>query len=544
MGRSLFAIALLALGATAAVAEDVLTLTGETFAEAVKTHEKLIVEFYAPWCGHCKKLEPEYEAAAGPLKEEGITLAKVDATEEGNKELASKFGVQGFPTLKIFRGSADSPSEYEGPREKDGIISYSKKQFGPAFAEITTADEATKATTLSDDLSVVGTFPAGGDSDAATAFKAAAEALRNDCTFTYTTDAKLVKEAEGKESIMVFRNFDTNVVKFDGSFNKVRCCVYRKGAAVCATAAVCEKEEGACAGGDRRFHREGVGAAPDVARPHGQEQEGSREGVCRQAAQGAGHRAGRLQGPRGVPGGAHCPQRRTRRPARAPPPPLHGPQGPTAAVLRRWATLDRNSRHRMQVIFMDPAENSGAMTFFGASADALPAILIHDPKSDGKFNSGVLEVSKVKAFVEDFKAGKIEKTVKSEEPPAENDGPVTVVVGKTFEEIVMGAKNVLIEFYAPWCGHCKKLEPIYNELGEAFKDNSSVVIAKMDATANDVPVSGFDVKGFPTIMFVTDKGEIKSYDGGRALEDFTAYLNKELGIEGGAASATDSKDEL
>lgn len=190
---------------------------------------------------------------------------------------------------------------------------------------------------------------------------------------------------------------------------------------------------------------------------------------------------------------------------------------------------------------MDPAENSGAMSFFGASVDTLPAILIHDPKSDGKYNSGVIKPAAMKKFVEDFKANKLEKTVKSEEPPAANDGPVTVVVGKEFEKIVMGGKNVLIEFYAPWCGHCKKLEPIYEELGAAYKDNDSVVIAKMDSTANDVPVDGFDVKGFPTIMFVTDKGEIKNYEGGRTLEDFKAFVDKQLGIE--AEAKEDKGDE-
>lgn len=67
-------------------------------------------------------------------------------------------------------------------------------------------------------------------------------------------------------------------------------------------------------------------------------------------------------------------------------------------------------------------------------------------------------------------------------------------MAKTFKEMVTDVdKDVLIEFYAPWCGHCKALAPKYDELGDKMV-NENVVIAKMDATANDVPPP-FEVRG-------------------------------------------------
>ena len=63
-----------------------------------------------------------------------------------------------------------------------------------------------------------------------------------------------------------------------------------------------------------------------------------------------------------------------------------------------------------------------------------------------------------------MQAGKLEKVVKSEDPPADNLGPVKVVTAKTFDDVVFSGNDVLIEFYAPWCGHCKSLAPTYEKV--------------------------------------------------------------------------------
>ena len=101
----------------AVFASDVLDFTDANFDTEIKKHDFILVEFFAPWCGHCKRLAPEYDAAATILKDNDppVALAKVDCIGDG-KEICNKFSVSGFPTLKIFR-NGDVSADYEGPRE-------------------------------------------------------------------------------------------------------------------------------------------------------------------------------------------------------------------------------------------------------------------------------------------------------------------------------------------------------------------------------------------------------------------------------------------
>ncbi|KAK7344395.1 hypothetical protein VNO77_13940 [Canavalia gladiata] len=121
-----FAFSLLFLSASA---DDVVVLSEDNFEKEVGQDRGALVEFYAPWCGHCKKLAPEYEKLGSSFKKaKSVLIGKVDCDE--HKSLCSKYGVSGYPTIQWFPQGSLEPKKYEGPRTAESLAEFVNTEGG------------------------------------------------------------------------------------------------------------------------------------------------------------------------------------------------------------------------------------------------------------------------------------------------------------------------------------------------------------------------------------------------------------------------------
>lgn len=457
-------------------ASDVLEYTDDDFESRIGDHDLAIVEFFAPWCGHCKRLAPEYEAAATRLKGTAA-VAKVDCT--ANSNVCSKYGVNGYPTLKIFRDGEES-DPYEGPRTADGIVSFLKKQAGPASVELKTDEELGKFIT-DKDASVVGFF-ADDKSTSQAEFMKAASALRDNYRFAHTNSEDVLQNngIDG-EGVVLFRpprlnnKFEDASVKFS--------------------------EEKPTSSKIKRFIQDNIfGICPHMTDDNKNQLKGKDLLV-------AYYNVDYEKNPKG----SNYWRNRVMKVAKS--------------------FLDQGKKLNFAVASKSTFSNDVSEFGLDVSAGEAPVVAIRTAKGDKYVMAEEFsrDGAALERFLQDYFDGKLKRYLKSEPIPETNDGPVKVVVAENFDAIVNDdSKDALVEFYAPWCGHCKSLEPKFNELGEKLANDPNIVIAKMDATANDVP-SPYEVSGFPTIFFVPagSKMSPKKYEGGREVSDFLSYLKRE-----------------
>ncbi|KAH3686987.1 hypothetical protein WICPIJ_002012, partial [Wickerhamomyces pijperi] len=181
---------------------------------------------------------------------------------------------------------------------------------------------------------------------------------------------------------------------------------------------------------------------------------------------------------------------------------------------------------------------------YGIYAEALnmdqefPLFVILDVVSNKKYGypqDTELTTEAVEEFVKRYDAGEIEPIVKTEEIPEVQENAVYKIVGKTHDAIINDdTRDVLVKYYTPWCGDCKKLAPVYEELAEVYQSNSEaskkVRVANFDADLNDVDV---EIQGYPTLILYPagDKSNPIVHQGGRDLQSLADFI-KEKGTHG------------
>ncbi|KAJ7707688.1 disulfide isomerase [Mycena rosella] len=111
---------------------ETLILDAHTFdSVALDSEKNVLVSFTAPWCGHCKNMKPTYEKVAHTFKpESNCIVANVDGDDKKNKDLAAKYGVSSFPTIKFFAKGSTEPEDYEGGRSEADFVAFLNKKCG------------------------------------------------------------------------------------------------------------------------------------------------------------------------------------------------------------------------------------------------------------------------------------------------------------------------------------------------------------------------------------------------------------------------------
>jgi len=420
--------------------EGVMVLGGDNFEEAKAANSAMLVEFYAPWCGHCKTLAPEWAKAATALSDSPIKLAKVDATE--NEALAKEFEIRGFPTIKFIKNG--KAADYNGGRTAPEIISWVNKKSGPAAAILASADDLLKFQEKNE-VFALGVF-ASADSAAAKAFLVMADGDESH-TYALTTDKAVTASlALTADAVLVLKSFDDlrADMAVDGEFDAEKVQEFVQANSIPLVQTFSPESAKKIFGSPVQKH---VLFFTDSAAPH------------------------------------------------------------HADILAAYTAAA--GAFKGSLLFINvPSSEQKILDYFGITQEQIPSTVMADLGSEGgikKFPyTGAHSTEEVSAFATSFLAGSLKPTLKSEEPEAEDTtGDVVVLRGTSFKSLVLDSEaDVLVEFYAPWCGHCKKLAPTLDALGAKLKAaGSSVVIAKMDSTANEIDVPGMAVKGFPTLYF-------------------------------------------
>ncbi|KAJ7426777.1 Protein disulfide-isomerase A2 [Willisornis vidua] len=449
--------------------DNVLVLHEHNFARALREHQLLLVEFYAPWCGHCQQLAPKYVQAAAELRNESspARLGKVDATAQ--TALANEFGITSYPTLKLFRdGNRTHPIAYTGRMDTQGIVRWMQRRAGPSATLLKDTDTAA-AFANSQDLVVIGFFKDLEGKAAQAFYEVAAEMV--DMPFGVAEAAELFQAYKlSADTVCLFKKFDERQTDFP-----------------------VDPEQGLDTAELTRLLR--VHSLKLVM-------EFTNETSNQIFSAKIPHHMLLF---------------------------LNKSSSEQLSLQDSFKAAAGAFRGEVLFVVVDVSGfGADVLSFFGMTPEDAPTLRLVKMENNRKYQMEQDDFSDtaIGTFIQAVMDGKVKPHLLSAEPPEDWDTrPVKVLVGKTFEQVAFDeTKNVFIKFYAPWCSHCQAMAAAWEELAERYKDREDIVIAEMDATANEL--ENITIHGFPTLhYFPAGPGrKMVEYKSARDVETFSKFL--------------------
>nr|CAD7404581.1 unnamed protein product [Timema poppensis] len=410
----------------AQVKSEVVHLTSDTFDAFLKLEPSVLVMFYAPWCGHCTRMKPEYEKAAETLKKENIpgALAAVDATKE--TVVASKYSISGYPSVKYFKNGEFAFDT--NLRDAGKILEFMRnprKPPPPPPPEQPWSEEPSEVVHL----------------DAET-FKPFLKKKKHTLVMFYAPSEPGSWETHLFLHVQSFRggggfgadSWPISAFGLASVFDLIWCghCKKAKPEFVAAAEEFKDDSKVEFAAVDCTLH----------------------SSVC------------------------------------------------SALEVKGYPTIKYFHYY-----------NKETKNYSGGRVKADLVNFMLDPLNP---LAGMINTSTVEA---------------ADKPPAQEWGTfpgaehVVHLNDDSFDKVIGEGNPVLVMFYAPWCGHCKKMKPAYSEAAlKLHKDKSPSYLAAVDSTVNPRVTERYKIQAFPTLKLF-NKGKFASeYEKPRTAEDITAFM--------------------
>ncbi|CAH1801001.1 unnamed protein product [Owenia fusiformis] len=446
--------------------------------QAIIHNERILIDFYTPWCHHCAILEPDLIELNKLLKSRGynIKVAKVDVTKDDNKELINRFRPEGYPTMILFQNGSATQYPHIRSRRPVDMLNWIEKKSGSTFVEVKDARDALKQINMYS-AAALGLFK-DLNSKEAKAFKKLAR-TNDEVPYFITSAEDVFDELDVKESnkLILFKKYDELRNVYEGEYNVKDMEEFINWHTIPIMNTFNSESAPKLFGKDSPINNYLMIFASEKDRNF-------------------------------------------------------------AAIMEIMTYCALDFRRKVYFVYVncDDPQFEGMRAHSGVKSEDCPKYMFVTLTNEGKSADKYLppsqswEVDDIKQFTNDVLDGNREKHYLSEDTPEDWDSEdVKILTGGNFDSVAKNKENsAFVFFYAPWCQHCQALQPFWEHLGEIYSGRDDIIIAKIDATRNEIP--GFLVTGYPRLMFFP-KGsdEVVDYKEERSMDGLTKFL-EEKGI--------------